>query len=366
MIKYSRGLNKNILIIFNKCKYYTKVIRGIINGYYVYRPFIDHSVYENDNVKLGSTTFSRATIVHQVSMSSNKFSNFKKYIIEIEHPFALFGHLDEQTDYRIWKANLSVLKQAFINNFNDSDSLILCTSNKCLTELNKLFNGFKYSENNLKCLHWSTKSNSYVYKKTDKLQTVFHYAGRRPISKGTLDIILVAKQLKNINFIIVIDLSLEICDELRTVPNIELVEMYSKRSYLNKIKSSDVVICPTYLDGWGIFLDALTYNKPIISYNSYDKNEIVYHGYNGFLIEIKESFYDNFFENDWKNLIDYEKYIENRYIINAPKIITFLSIYQENPSLIDQHGYNSFCLAKNKFNESDRISSIKTFYSHLK
>lgn len=366
MNKYKRGYIKKISTFIHKCKFYAKVFYGIVSGYKVYRPFVDHSVYENDNYRLGTTSFSKAEIIHQVSMSSNSFFDQKRHIIEIEHPSALFGHLDETTDYRRWKSDLKSFIDDFIGPFKKTNSIILCTSEKCLTELKRIFKGTDFPIANVKCLHWAAKSHKYIAKKTEKINTAFHYAGRRPLSKGALDILFTAKQLNSIKFIIVIDLTLQICEELRKVPNIELVDLASKRDYLIKLKESDVVICPTYLDGWGIYLDAISYNKPIISYKSYDKSEIVYHDFNGFLIEINESFYDNFFESDWENLNDYEEFIKERYILNAPQIVHYLSKYQEEIYLIDQHGYNSYCLANDKFNQGKRISEIKKIYSSLK
>jgi glycosyltransferase involved in cell wall biosynthesis len=365
MNKYKRGHKKNISIFLDKCLFYAKVFYGIISKYNVHRKFVDHSVYLYDNYKLRTTSFSRAKIIHQVSMSSNHFYDQKHYIIEIEHPSALFGHLGETTNYMSWKSDLKNQIDEFLVPFKKSNSFIVCSSEKCLAELKILFKGTDFPFTNIRCIHWAVKSHKYLAKKVDKVSSVFHYAGKRPISKGTLDVLYAAEQLANIKFIIVIDFSLEICRELRNLPNIELVDLVSKGEYLKKLSESDVVICPTYLDGWGVYLDALSFNKPIISYNSYDKCEIVYHGYNGFLIEINESFYDNFFQSDWQNLNHFENFIEDMYMLNASQIVYYLRKYENESHLLGQHGYNSHCLANNKFNQRNRILELKRIYSQI-
>lgn len=374
MIKYRKGIIGFLLMKLSRIKFLIKSLQGFIFNYKVYRPNVDHTVYRNDNIILRSNFLFASKVVHQVSLPKG-FSpdRTKTYIIEIEHPFALYGHLGVETDYGVWKHNfLDRGIKDIVSAFSQARFIIICSSLGCKSALIGLIPQVEDLAEII-TIYWSAPLSIAKFKISlkeveDKKHynlSVFHYSGARPISKGFFVVLEIAKRMENVLFYEIVDLSIDEISELDVPHNLKLVSS-TRRNYYSFLNLSDVVLVLNFLDGWGVYLDALSHGKPIVSLNTYDKSEVVFNNFNGFQINSQIDFYKDFLSFNFKNLDDFEKFLLD-YTDNLlfEEIINCFMIYINDSRLLYVHSKNSLQLSKTRFSWNERNKALSNIYINV-
>ena len=114
MIRYSKGIAKKVKGWLRQCRFIAKSRYGKLKKFPVYRPDIDHSVYEADNRFLGSTTRDKARIIHQVSWQK---AIPKPALVEFEHALALINPPNQFSDFVQYRESISKRIEAFFSWF---------------------------------------------------------------------------------------------------------------------------------------------------------------------------------------------------------------------------------------------------------
>jgi glycosyltransferase involved in cell wall biosynthesis len=367
MIKYSKGKGKIIKKIVRRIKFSLKCLTGFCFGYKIHRPDVDHTVYEQDNKYLLSTFKSSAKIFHSVSQPQGK--PLKQYqIIEIEHPFAITGHLNHESDYRLFRQKFFTELANFFLEFDTRYHRIIANSNQAISYLDEYLNFINSSipQNVVHQIYWGLRKKRTSIEVSKKL-SVFHNGGIYPYSKGTKDVIDLARKFPSVKFYISVDLKSCLVRE-NSLPNIEYLNVWSKEAYLRGFGSSSVLLLPLYGDGWGAPLEALSYAMPIIGYNTFDKKEVIVNNENGFLIDVPKalSFYDSFFEGEYNNWTEYNQFIadsNNKKQLDG--LCVALDLYCSRPELILQHSLAASELFDRNFSSEIRLPKIRQVYDDL-
>lgn len=367
MLRYSKGLGKYLNRFIRVFLFKLKCLRGVCCSYKVYRPDVDHTVYEEDNKKLLSTFKNAATIHHVVSNSLSRPLN-RYQIIEMEHPFALVGHLGIESDYRLFRQSWLTDLRRFISGFDSRRHRIIASSIGARNYLNTYLRSIDFSmpEDGITQIYWGLSKKREIINVVREIR-VFHSGGMYPYSKGTRDVIDLARRFPSVKFCISVDLSSSLVKS-NSSPNIEFVDVWSKREYLRGLRESNLFLLPLYGDGWGAPLEALAYAIPIIGYNTFDKNEIVIHNRNGFLIDVPRhtSFYDGFFDGDYGNWSEYNEFIADSDNSKQVDSLCFaLEKYCSIPKLIKEHSAAGSKLFDETFSSAGRLQKIRPVYNNL-
>ena len=112
ILRYSKGLARRFYKFEQSWRFRLKLLYGKITNYPVFRPPIDHSLYEADNRLLGSTTRSNAKIIHQMSWSS---PILKPVLVEFEHGLALIKPPHQNSDFVQYRQDISYKINSFLN-----------------------------------------------------------------------------------------------------------------------------------------------------------------------------------------------------------------------------------------------------------
>lgn len=309
MLRYSSGLRKRVICQRERLRFASKRMWAVLTRYPVFRPRVDHTVYESDNKYLGTTSGERAFMEHRVSCT-HPIS--KPALIEFEHGFALFGHLDEKTDYVRFRQSLPKKLRVFFGWFNPEIHRLCATSFKARDMFRSMCrdHGYDLPESACEVLRWGfPKRRSVVRPPSGKLR-VFHYGGFHPFSKGTGDVFALAKLFPSVSFEVSVDLNHPFVRK-NVPPNVNLYPVESKARYNAAMKKCHILVYPVYGDGWGVGLECMSLAMPIIVYNSYDKSEMVSDNSTGYVVRIPEhlSFYDGFMESPCRNWTEFGEYI---------------------------------------------------------
>lgn len=367
MIKYSKGKGKFFKRCVKAVLFRLKCVRGFLFGHEIYRPDVDHTVYEDDNRHLPSTFKRLATVSHTVSNILDRPLH-QYHIIEIEHPFALIGHVGAERDYCSFRKNALADFERFVSGFDPARHRIIANSIGAKNYLNSYLNniGLAIPEYAVYQIYWGLKKRRYLVNVSRNI-SVFHSGGTYPYSKGTKDVIDLARKFPSVKFYISVDLSSKLVGN-SSLPNIEYLDVWSKAAYLKGLRESSLFLLPIYGDSWGAPLEALSYAMPIIGYNTYDKNEIIDDQQNGFLIDIPPSlsFYDGFFDGGYRNWDEFNELIADSNNSKQLDAMCFaLDAYCSSPQLIKDHSAAASEIFDRKFLSAKRLAKVQQVYKEL-
>ncbi|MFH1130703.1 MAG: glycosyltransferase [Pseudomonadota bacterium] len=370
MVRYSRGTKKLFLSSKRTVALRSKMLLGAIRHYPVFRPLVDHSVYREDNRRLGCTFRKRAKIIHSISWPARIPNNIPPgALIEFEHPFALVGHLDEQTDYVSFRQNLHSLLQNFLAWFHHGQHRLIGCTNGAVRSLLALFHDSysQYLSESVELLRWGIPKYRHRITPPKNKLNVFHYGGPYPYAKGTHDVLAAARRLLSVDFHVVADLTHPL---FRTPPpvNVRLYPFENKRQYDLALFQSHLLIYPIYADGWGVILDALSAALPIIIYDSYDKDEAVIHDKTGMLVRLPKqlSFYDDFARGEYRNWTEYNTMIADCFSQErANTLASFVENYARDKNMLIEHSWQTSLLHDRHHDPRRRIHRIHQIYENI-
>jgi glycosyltransferase involved in cell wall biosynthesis len=364
VIRYSRGFAKKAKAIRATAEWRWKLLKGRLGSYPVYRPPVDHSVYEVDNRLLGSTDQRSATLTHQVSWVREVPG---RCLVEFEHPFALVGHVDERTDYVRFRDELRARVERFCRWFDPCRHRLLATSAGAAARARSLFleHSCPVPEQAIEVLHWGAQAVPHCPDRTRRALRVFHYGGAYPWAKGTGDLLAVARLLPHVHFFVSADPGHALFCGQSLPANVELTPFTSKRDYVRMMGQSDVVMCPTYSDGWGVFIDALARGMPVIAYGSYDKAEAVIDGRTGFVVPLpaKLSLYDGFMAGQFRNWAEYNAFVASSESSELRSALgEAVNRYETDRALLLAHAEAAAELFRQRHDGLARVKRIREIY----
>lgn len=367
MLKYSRGKVLSLKRFLDVLRFKLKCLRGFFLRYAIYRPNVDHTVYDEDNRKLLSTFKGSAAIYHFVSNPLRQRLN-QYQIIEMEHPFSLVGHLDTRSDYRTFRQNCFDELKRFVSGFDPARHRIISNSIGGKDFLSRYLNviGLTIPESSIHQIYWGLGKKRQSVQLSNNI-SVFHSGGTYPYSKGTKDVIDLARKFPSVKFYISVDLDSKLIKN-SSLPNIEYMDVWSKAAYVKGLTGSSIFLLPIYGDGWGAPLEALSYAMPIIGYNTYDKSEIIHDQQNGFLIDIPPSlsFYDGFFDGAYRNWDEFNELVADSNNSKQLDAMCFaLDAYCSSPQLIRDHSAAASEIFDGKFLCANRLAKVRQVYQEL-
>jgi glycosyltransferase involved in cell wall biosynthesis len=366
VLKYRTGWDRRLHAASLLARQYAKQTQGALRQWPVYRPPIDHAVYDFDNEALPSTYPSRARIVHRMSWSGVLD---RPAVIEFEHPFALVGHLDARTSYRDFARDLPSRLGTFIESFDPQKHRLLGTSQLAVSAAHELLQAFglNVASDSIEVLRWGGLPRLPAVRTPRARLRVFHYGGAFPFAKGTHDVIAVAARLPHVEFEICVNLAHPLAQATR-LRNVHFHPLESKAAYDAAIDRSHVLLNPLYADGWGAILDALARSMPLVTYDSYDKAEAVRHGTSGVLVHLPPhlSFYASVLAGEYDTWDDYNAYVAaHRDPVRVDALAAAIEAYEADIDLLRFHSREAACLYREQHDGPARIARLRTIYNEI-
>ena len=190
---------------------------------------------------------------------------------------------------------------------------IICWSKDCIKTFEEAFPGNKKILDKIKLLHFAMPEPKINNKKHKKLRVLF--VARWFEAKGGLQTLEVfdrlSKKYSNVEFIFICSIPKKIKDKYSENKKLKLLELMPQDKLLNEIyPTTDIFFYPGFGDSYGFATpEALAYGLPVITTNTFAKNEQIIDGYNGFLIDMpvdwrKNGGYSNMDENMIKEFVN--------------------------------------------------------------
>lgn len=340
---------------------------GAAQGWPVYRPPVDHSVYESDNRALPSTRLSLASIVHQVSITTQPS---QPAVVEFEHGAALVGHLGYDIDYRHFRDELTDKWTRFTRWYDPTRHRLIATSEGAKASAFDLAQrcGLELDPAGFRVVRWAVpQRRTAPLKAHDKRLRVFHYGGAHPYAKGSHDVLRAARLLPGVDFDICADASHE-CFRAPVPSNVALISHSNRAAYLAALDRAQVLVNPVYSDGWGVILDATSRALPVVSYRTFDKNEAVAHDQTGELIDVPDelSWYDGFFGEHWHSWRDYNAFLRDATPTGpSDALAAAIARYDEDRNRLLNHSQATASFHASRHNPRARFAAILNAYSEL-
>ena len=366
MIRYSKGITKKLKGRMAQCRFIAKSRYGKLTRYPVYRPDIDHSLYEVDNRLLGSTTRDKALIIHQMSWQK---PISKPALVEFEHGLALINPPDRFSDFVQYRESIPKRIEAFFSWFIPGVHRLCGSSSGAMESFLALARQHGKDVPLWACetLKWShIKSRSIIRPPRNRLR-VFHYGGWYPFAKGTHDILALAKLFPSVDFEISVDLE-QPCVKSVRCDNVHLYPAHSRRLYNAAMKRSHILLHPIYSDGWGVGLEALSLAMPMIVYDSYDKSEIVINEKTGYLISVPKqlSYLDSFYTGPYQNWDEYNTYVADHDNSQQVELLAeALEKYCRQPEMLLEHSREASIFFDLHHNPAARVRRIREIYAEI-
>lgn len=365
MIRYKQGFRRYAARAVSLARWQATQTMGAVQGWPVYRPMMDHSVYEADNRLLPSTRKHLAKIVHQVSITTPPES---PAVVEFEHGTALVGHLGYDIDYRRFRARLAEKWERFTRWYDPAKHRLLATSRGARQSAFELAERTGHSLNpaGLRVVPWAVPQRATSITVGGGALTVFHYGGAFPYAKGTHDVLRAARRLPHVRFEICADPSHE-CLRVPLPSNVTVVPHLDRSAYLRSLNRAHVLANPIYSDGWGVILDATSRAIPVVSYRTFDKDEAVGHDETGELIDVPKelSWYDGFFGEHWHSWREYNAFLRDATPTPADALAAAIARYDEDRERLRRHSHTTAAFHATHHDPRARFATILNVYSEL-
>lgn len=339
---------------------------GVLRGWPVYRPPIDHSLYAFDNAHLPTTYPQRARLVHRVSWWTEIA---QPALIEFEHALALVGHVDLNDDYVEFKRSLPGRLARFFDWFSSGQHRLLGATSEAVQSAHTLAARYGHAipSDRIEVLRWGGQLLRPCLPDVTGPLRVFHFGGKYPAFKGSHDVLAVARRLPRVSFHVVIDLEHPFAEALR-LPNVTLHSVDNKRTYDQTLSLCHVLLHPIYGDGWGVILDALSQAMPMVIYDTFDKREALQPDETGSLVPVpaRLSFYDGFMNNDYANFHEYNAFVvQHADPSRVDAMVSALSAYDADRQRLRAHSLATgrFYLARHDGRQ--RVARIRAIYDEM-
>lgn len=364
MHRYTQGTNRLVSGLLSRALKAWKASCGVLSDYAVWRPDVDHSVFAVDNRELPTTVRRRARLYHRVSCDGSLWS---REVVEFEHASALIGHVDTSSDYEVFRKGYASRLERLLEQVDPSRHRLLAPSKGALRSLTGAVSVDPHVLEAIRVVPWSTASwECEAWENMPGRLRVFHYAGYHPYAKGTHDVLAVARRLPDVEFVVSGDAAHPVF--ANKPGNVHVLPVSSARLYRRALRSSDVLVCPTYADGWGVFLDGLGGGRPIVCYDSYDKTEAVQDGVSGVVVALPKplSFCDSLVTGCYRNWQEYcTLVLRSQDDARVSQIAGALGRYSESPGLLEAHARGSRALYRLLHLPAKRMKTINGIYREL-
>ncbi|MCA9487685.1 MAG: glycosyltransferase family 4 protein [Nanoarchaeota archaeon] len=230
---------------------------------------------------------------------------------------------------------------------------IICWSEDCRSSFEKAFPKNKKILDKIELLHFALPEPKIKKIKHKKLRVLF--VARWFNAKGGLQTLHIfdkfSKKYPSVEFMFICPIPKEIKEKYSKNKNLVLKELMSQEILLNEIyPKTDIFFYPGFGDSYGFATpEILSYGIPVITSNTFAKNEQVIEGENGFLINLPNNFwkYENYVCMDKRMLKDFEEKLD--LLIN-------------NKSLRKKMGKSSLNHWKKMFSLEKRNAQLKKIY----
>lgn len=305
--------------------------------------------------------YSDCDVIH----STNNIMNSSKHpwVMDVENLLGLMGFSPENhKNQRYFKKVKKVLSSKYCK------KLMPYTNASKLSMVN---GGLKDIENKMEVLYLAKKSVPLFKKKSNKIPVIL-WVGRRYWEKGGDTVLKVYDKLnKKADFKLIMrgPVPDEIKDKYKGRENLEFSDTrdyISDNIWEDLYKNADIFLYPTNLDSFGLaFLDAMNYQVPIVTSDSFSAPEIVEDGKNGFVVKHPLKWHDENFQMTYSSFDSYierlKTFYDEEYISELSKKVMMLLKDKKLREKMGKIGHEM--ISQGKFSIEERNKKLGKIYA---
>ena len=205
----------------------------------------------------------------------------------------------------------------------------------------------------------------FIGSANENMEFDFHFKGGKEALQAFA---VLNERYDNLELLIRSDVPESIRKECQDYPNVRLIEEILPRDMMeHEFKAADILLFPGHHTPWGLLLDAMSYELPIIAIEGYANSEIVTDGVTGYVIKNSDKvpyWVENFIPASFTPLNSQRmKAIQTLQTSVVEELVEKASILIENKELrrrIGRAGRQE--VEKGKFSVENRNNKLKTIF----